>query len=503
MPGFGGCTSQKATENLVYYVDALSGDDLNKGTSPEAPWKTIDKINKCALNAGDQVLLKAGQVFKGSIRLTKLAGTALEPIVIASYGNGRAVIESGDSVALQVDSSRYVNCSNLILRGSGRLNGNKTDGLVFRQVEYGSVDSIEASGFLYSGIHIRGGSDITITHAYAHDNGFCGILAESGAQEYGEDGAAFKTLKRVYIGNSVAENNPGCPAITDNHSGNGILLGGVVNGMVEYCEAMNNGWDMPREGNGPVGIWAYMSDSVIIQHCYAHHNKTSLHGKDGGGFDFDGGMRYSVMQYNLSAYNEGAGYGIFQYAGATAWNNNTVRYNISFNDGSKNSQAGIFMWCDPVALPMKSFRAYNNTVVSSYGLGVNFEPGAYEDFVYENNIFLITGKTEKFIDGKFSLAVFRKNLYWSAYHAGMKNPQPVEKYDVDGLITDPGLILPDEQVFTDLDPSSLVSLTCFILAPESSARNAGLTIQQHGGFDFWKNKIPENKNPNLGAWQGN
>lgn len=502
MLGFTGCTAQKATEGKAYYVDTLSGDDLNKGTSPEAPWKTIDKINKGTLHAGDQVLLKAGQVFQGSIRLTKLAGTALEPIIIASYGNGRAVIESGDSVALQVDSSWFVQCSNIILRGSGRLHGNKTDGLVFRGVESGSVDSIEASGFLYSGIHIKGGRDITITRAYAHDNGFCGILAESGAQEYGDDGSAFKTLKGVYIGYSIAENNPGCPVITDNHSGSGILMAGVVNGMIEYCEAMNNGWDMPREGNGPVGIWAYMSDSVVIQHCYAHHNKTSPGGKDGGGFDFDGGMRYSVLQYNLSAFNEGAGYGIFQYAGATEWSDNIARYNISYHDGSKNSQAGIFMWCDPIAQPMRNFHAYNNTIVSRYGLGVNFDPGAYANFRFENNIFLITGKTDRFVDGKYSLAVFDRNLYWLSDRSGDPQ-QPVVKVDAQGVLKNPGMVLPGDQEAWTVRTETLTQLPWFGLAKDSPARKAGNIIPGHGGFDFWKHPVPNDQRPHLGAWQGN
>jgi len=45
--------------------------------------------------------------------------------------------------------------------------------------------------------------------------------------------------------------------------------------------------------------------------------------------------------------NEGAGYGLFQFAGATEWNNNIIRYNVSVNDGIKNSHAGIYVWCDP------------------------------------------------------------------------------------------------------------------------------------------------------------
>jgi hypothetical protein len=496
-----GC-SPVINDGANYYVDPAAGNDSNAGRSHEKPWRTLEKITALELKPGDRVLLRAGQVFQGSLKLKNQHGFEKSPIVISSYGKGRAVIESDDSVAVQIENSSYIICMNINFMGSGRSAGNKTDGLIFHKVQHGLADSIDVTGYLYSGIHVFGGSDITITHVYAHNNGFSGIYAESGETEYGTDGQQFKTLKRLYIGHCVADNNPGCPVITDNHSGNGILIAGVVNGLIEYCEAMNNGWDMPREGNGPVGIWAYMSDSVTIQHCYAHHNKTSDHGKDGGGFDFDGGIKNSVLQYNLSAYNEGAGYGIFQYAGATEWSGNIARYNISFNDGSKNSQAGIFMWCDPVAQPMKNFHAYNNTIVSSNGLGVNFEPGAYAGFVFENNIFLITGKTDRFIGGNYALPVFSHNLYWSLYHSGLHKPQPMQKADAESIQEDPEMILPEDHAFLEIKPDALATLPWFSLSPRSPGIKAGIPVPNNGEFDFWNNRVPEAYKPNLGAWQG-
>ncbi len=44
---------------------------------------------------------------------------------------------------------------------------------------------------------------------------------------------------------------------------------------------------MPRPGNGPVGIWAYECDSLTIQYCYSHDNKTSNEEKTEADFDFD------------------------------------------------------------------------------------------------------------------------------------------------------------------------------------------------------------------------
>ena len=404
-----GCTFRQAT----FYVDNEFGNDAYSGTQ-ENPFKTINKVNSLSLRAGYSILFSGGQTFDGTLKFKGLAGTKEHPILIGSIGKGRATISGGAGNSVWADSCSWLLVKNLKVVGDGRLNGNKGSGIELRHSQNCTMDSLEASGFLWSGVKALGGKNLKITNVYVHDNGFSGINVESDGQDAGGlEGSGGKTFRNVYIANCIAENNPGCPAVKNNHSGNGILIGGVTNGIIEYCEAMNNGWDMPRDGNGPVGIWAYQSDSITIQYCYSHHNKTSVNGKDGGGFDFDGGITNSVMQYNYSAYNEGAGYGIFQYAGATAWMNNTIRYNKSYNDGAKNGKCGILMWCDPSAVPMRGFKAYNNTIVNDQGYCVNFEPGNYSDFIFENNHFSLTVPSYRFIGGSFTGAIFRKNFYWS------------------------------------------------------------------------------------------
>ena len=258
-----------------YYVDSRNGNDRHSGASPEKAWKSLKRIRKQKFSAGDRIYLLGNNNYPGSLRLDNIEGTKDFPVVIASYGRGQANIESGDSLALLASNCKYLRISNIKASGSGRLKGNTANGIELLNCKFCEIDSTAAHGFLYSGIRITGGSDIRITNSKAYENGFCGINVESGESSYGVDGSAYKTMKRLYIRRCVAFNNPGCPIINDNHSGNGILVGGVSGGIIEYCEAMNNGWDMPREGNGPVGIWAYMSDSIIIQNCYSHHNNTS------------------------------------------------------------------------------------------------------------------------------------------------------------------------------------------------------------------------------------
>lgn len=420
-----------------YYIDGGIGNDTNNGLSPEKAWKSLNKLSKSSFKTGDHIFIKGHFVYDGNIVLNSLSGTKNSPITITSYDTTKVIIDAQDSLGL-----RFINCanlkiSNLAIQGNGRLKGNSQNGIEFIQCSGIELNNIEVSGFMFSGVHVSGGHDISLKYIYAHDNGFCGIFAEPGVDKYGPDGSDFKVMKNLYIGYSVAANNPGCPLITDNHSGNGILVAGAQNCTIEYCEAMNNGWDMPREGNGPVGIWAYMSDSVLIQYCYSHHNKTSKNGKDGGGFDFDGGMRNSLMQYNISAYNEGGGYGIFQYAGATEWSHNAIRYNLSFNDGSKNGNCGIFMWCDPQAIPMKNFEATRNLIVSNQKYAINFEPGSYPAFNFKNNYFVLTAPTDRYIGGNFRDAIFDRNYYKSISGKRANKPQPAIIYDRNALEIDP------------------------------------------------------------------
>jgi pectate lyase len=497
-----GCnTSSGPRSKTSYYIDNETGNDMNSGTSPGNAWKSLQRISKQKFKAGDQIYLSGSSHFQESLKLTNLEGTIESPIIISSYGTGKAKVESGDSLAILAQNCKYLKINNIQVSGSGRLKGNTTNGIELINCTFSEMDSVTANGFLYSGIRITGGSDIRITHSKAFDNGYCGINVESGAKEYGSDGSAYKTMKRLYIGYCVAENNPGCPAINNNHSGNGILIAGVTNGLIEFCEAMNNGWDMPREGNGPVGIWAYMCDSITIQHCYAHHNKTSAKGKDGGGFDFDGGIRYSVMQYNLSAFNEGAGYGIFQYSGAGEWKDNIARYNISYNDGSKNGQCGILVWCDPSAVPMTNFHAYNNTIVNCYKYGINFEPGTYKEFIFENNIIQVTSETERFIGGIFTFASFDRNCYWTDFRNSNEKPQPKETLDKDALYQNPKLNLPVDSNLIG-NPHYPQDLKYFYLKDGSVCVKAGNKIADNGGYDFWKNPLLAGINPNIGAWQG-
>jgi hypothetical protein len=73
----------------TYYVSSSAGSDSNSGTSASAAWQTIAKVNAQALQAGDSVLLKRGDVWNESLAPGG-SGVAGNPITFDAYGTGAA-----------------------------------------------------------------------------------------------------------------------------------------------------------------------------------------------------------------------------------------------------------------------------------------------------------------------------------------------------------------------------------------------------------------------------
>lgn len=84
--------STNKAESANYYFSSISGNDsrtLTEAKNSATPWKTTTKLNSYmnSLQPGDSILFKRGEVFYGSISITK-SGTAGLPIVFAAYGTG-------------------------------------------------------------------------------------------------------------------------------------------------------------------------------------------------------------------------------------------------------------------------------------------------------------------------------------------------------------------------------------------------------------------------------
>jgi hypothetical protein len=171
--GSGGITT---AAGKIYYFSSSTGDDSRTATqaqSSSTPWKTLTKLNSyfSSLNAGDLVLFKRGDVFYGSINVTKSGGSGA-PIAFSAYGTGAKPVITGFTT---ISSSSWTSTGNglyaaTISAGLSSLNSVTLDGSFavmgkypkgntgYLTVSSGSTTSISSSGL--SGIPSFTGGEI-------------------------------------------------------------------------------------------------------------------------------------------------------------------------------------------------------------------------------------------------------------------------------------------------------------------------------------------------------
>jgi hypothetical protein len=297
----------------------------------------------------------------------------------------------------------------LRLEGPG-MERSSTDGLtVYASRPWGArfppvrVERVEATGFGRSGVSIgswagRAGFDgIELADVDAHDNALGGILT------YAQERAAHRG---VIVRRTRAWGNPGRAGLVHN-SGNGIVVGGADGGLIEDSVAHDNG-GRDNAVEGGVGIWAYDSRGVVIQRNESYDNRTGGVA-DGGGFDLDLGVSDSVIQYNHSHDNDGAGYLIANPSRDPVHAGNVVRFNLSERDGRRNGFPGIAIWRRTARLDV-----YHNTVVGPAPAVRAIELGD-GSAALRDNLFLRTsaGPILDVAAGATATA-FQGNAYWSS-----------------------------------------------------------------------------------------
>ncbi len=165
-----------------YYLSA-AGRDTNSGASPQAPWRSLDKINDLILFPGDRVLMRGGDSFYGTLFFDAFdRGTAASPIRIGSYGTGRATIQAGEGDGIFAYNTAGFVISNLNVRGSGA-DANDGAGIIFytdlpggAKLDSVTLSKLDASGFLHAGVEIgawngtTGFTNVAIDGVRAYDN---------------------------------------------------------------------------------------------------------------------------------------------------------------------------------------------------------------------------------------------------------------------------------------------------------------------------------------------
>lgn len=412
---------------MDYYV-SLFGNDSNTGASETQPWRSIQRVNATQLLPGDSVWFQANQTFVGNLSLANVRQASCA-ITIGAYGSGRATIDAGFGAGFVAKNMGGVHLVNLNFVGAGA-SKNTESGVLFSNTLLGSikcanirVHRVDVSGFKYSGICFTaqptdgswsGFRDVKITYTTSHDNGDAGISC-IGAWNPEQAGYAHTDF---YIGNCSAYRNAGIPG-KGSHSGSGIVLGQVDGAIIEHCRAYENGQLNDYEGGGPVGIWAWDANRVVIQFNESHHNRTGS-SKDGGGFDLDGGMTNSVVQYNYSHDNDGAGYLLAQFEGARPFYGNLLRYNLSVNDGRRNRYGGIHLWSTGANGGITDTTIYANTICTTQSAdgnpaAVDCPSNGIRNIRFYNNCFQTDGKAALVRGETHQETVFQGNTFSTNY----------------------------------------------------------------------------------------
>lgn len=507
------CTLSATT----YYV-SNTGSDANIGTSPAQAWRTTSRISAAHFQPGDQVLLAGGQVFAGGIWLRgNSQGTPAQPIVFRSYGAGRATVQSDSSYGFYAHNVAGIELHQLNFVGSGRVS-NRNSGVVFyldsanTNLQHLRIDSLDVSGYRSSGLSIgswsgaSGYTDVRITNCQLHANG------EAGLNSYAE----YPLLghHNWYVGNCAVYDNAGRADITTTHTGNGIVLSGIDQALVEQCTAYHNGWLNANASGGPVGIWGWNCNRLTIQRCESHHNQSGT-ALDGGGFDLDGGCTNSVLQYNYSHDNQGPGYLLAQFGGAPAMHDLTVRYNISQNDARGYSQGAIELYSSGSNGGIVRADIYNNSVLldqpanGTAPKAVYVLSGGITDVTLRNNLLQTAAGLPVLVTSTTTGLRLEGNCYWTpnaaliinwqgitytslaAWRAGTGQEMLGGTGRATGLCADPALTI----IPTTSTAPMTSELVGYIPHRPSALVGAGLRLSTEFGIDpgtrdFFGNPVP-------------
>lgn len=475
----------------AYYVDSVAGSDDNPGTSADAPWKTLDKVNRKTFGAGDVILFKSGSKWTGQL-WPKGSGTSDQPIVVDKYGGeAKPVIDGAGRVeaAVLLKNQEYWEINNLEITNSGR-ELHLRRGVHVDADNYGDVHHIYLRSLT---IHDVNGTDKVKTNGginYTSEGSstpsrFVDLRIENNriyhVDRSGIFGESYHWVRsRWYpsLGLIVRGN------ILDDIGGDGIVVvatdGALVeNNIVSRANQRSAGYN--------VGIWPWSADNTVVQYNEVYGTRGQ---RDGEGFDSDWNSRNTLIQYNYSHDNDGGFLLICNQGNIDADSNvgNTgtvVRYNISQNDHHRGIN---------IAGPVSHSTIYNNTIYVGKNekvdllLHSNWKGWSTGTYLY-NNIFYVEGA------GQFSYALSRRsdgahvtapgfgkskqNIFDSNVYYGVPPPD-----DPHGLTSDPRFANPGSA------SNGRQSVTGYSLLSGSPAIDSGKVIADDGGKDFLGNRVP-------------
>jgi len=434
----------------TYFVDATSGSDLNTGRSPRQAWQSLAAVSAHSFKPHDKILLTG--TFAAQ---TLVLGRSANGVSVNSYRPNRArtSVKIGvanaalftDVLADGIDiTTSNITIQNITITASptaiatGNYNygiylHNNSTALLSNEI----INRITATGFSYSGLCMQGWntttansagfSNVLIENSTFNANQVSGIFVAAGDNTGNEFQPAFPanfyansnlTIKacRAYDNagyNAALKGTPdGVNINQGNFTAGGIFISSVNGAIVQNCTVYNNCF----ASLASVGTWAFDSTHVNFQNDDSYDNKTAGIA-DGDGFDFDHGVTDSIMQYDYSHGNVGAGFLLATTGGSSNNEGDTIRYCISDDNGS-----GIYIQATPT-VPVLYANIYNNTVLTNgqtflmpnVAIAIAGDNSSSDSINILNNIFFSSSSNPILLLTAPEPGVhFQRNDYWQA-----------------------------------------------------------------------------------------
>lgn len=520
-----------AADPVTYYVSS-DGDDRASGTSPDAAWRTLQKVGATTFAPGDRIRLRAGDTWTGQL-WPKGSGVPGHPITVEAYGEGaKPRIAGAGAVA---EAVRLFNQEYWVIRGldvsnaapsTGTPGENLKDlrgigvhgdsGAILDHFVIDAVDVHDVTGEINwiggtaadtPGVHWgtgwdrsknTGGIVFRTTTADPAAPGRATVLTDITVQDSTVKNTSFAGITvKQWTGNDPAHTATGwgtrrtaddvrfTPHTDITIRGNYLTQAGTdygANGVY-----LTDARDALVEGNlvdrvGVSGIETYAADRVTVQHNEITGTKWAQGSADANGMDPDIATTNQLFQYN---YLHGNGDGILLCAcnGNHQFGSAVVRYNVV--TGSERWNLHLSQTSGSVA------HVYNNTFVSSEA--PNMVSGSNSGTVTLTNNIFASSRGASFAEN--SRLKYENNAYSPALSAPSSDPSALRG---EPSFVDPGFEGPygDEASGPRMEGAGAYALTA-----ESPFIDAGVPVADDGGRDLAGTPVPVGDGPEVGAFE--
>lgn len=334
----------------TYYV-AANGNDNNDGLSESAPLKTIKKVNKLNLVAGDTIAFRCGDIFSGAGLVLETSGADDNPITVCSYGQG----EKPKLLAQGFDAIKFNNLSNIVIRdleiiiqGSERVSENTPAQVLGISGYYDVIDDYKNIYIFNNTIHgskTQASSGIRV-HAFVskndsyqnlitnmhikkntvYDLGMAGIFTDSWLYDWSATEGVMNsdpdTFANVYVNENITYNIAQIPIYLE------CCHDSEINRNYVYDSAMGiNGNAWLNIGQCGIMTLGCTDTDVMYNEVYNIHNANIYF--DGMGIDIDWNCKRVNVQYNHTYNCTGSGIGTMANVDCFILNNR-----VENNDGA-------------------------------------------------------------------------------------------------------------------------------------------------------------------------